>query len=218
MSNAVTAEQAREWFSSAVLADVLDTLGQRRAVLPSSLRSLDPSWKVSGRAATLSMHPVSAEPEHLYAVEMECIDALRAGDVLVVTTHGDQSSAVWGELLSTSARAHGAVGAVIDGLTRDAARILTMDFPVFAAGFSPLDSRGRIEGASYGEPIEVGACLIQPGDWIFGDIDGIVAIPAALVETVFAAARIKVQGESRVREELASGRSIRAVFGEHKIL
>ena len=57
-------------------------------------------------------------------------------------TGGDQGSALWGELLSTAARAHGAAGVVLDGLTRDASRILEMDFPVFAAGFSPLDSRG----------------------------------------------------------------------------
>jgi len=109
-----------------LLLDLL-LLGQRQAVLPSALRPLDPSWKICGRAATLSMLPVSAEPEHAYALEMECIDALQPGEILVITTHGDHGSAVWGELLSTSARAHGAVGAVIDGLTRDAARMAALE-------------------------------------------------------------------------------------------
>src|SRR6266576_1895204 len=58
---------------------------------------------------------------------------LRPGDVLVATTNGDRTSALWGELLSTASRAHGAVGVVLDGLTRDAAKILDMDFPVFAS-------------------------------------------------------------------------------------
>src|SRR4029077_9215768 len=121
-----------------------------------------------------------AEPERPYAIELACVDALKSGDVLVATTNGDQSSALWGELLSTASRAHGAVGAVIDGLTRDAARILEMDFPVFAAGFSPLDSKGRLDGIQHGQPIRIADCVIRPGDFVFADIDGIVIIPAEL--------------------------------------
>src|SRR4029077_11148475 len=114
-----------------------------------------------------------AEPERPYAIELACVDALKSGDVLVATTNGDQSSALWGELLSTAARAHGAVGAVIDGRTRDAAKIIAMDFPVFASGFSPLDSKGRLECTSYGASICLGQCQVGPGDWVFGDIDGV---------------------------------------------
>src|SRR4029077_4360843 len=126
-----------------------------------------------------------AEPERPYAIELACVDALKSGDVLVATTNGDQSSALWGELLSTASRAHGAVGAVIDGLTRDVARILAMDFPVFAAGFSPLDSKGRLDGSAFGRPIQIGTCLIRPGDWIFGDVDGVVVVPAELAAQAF---------------------------------
>src|SRR5262249_38741247 len=113
---------------SAVLADVLDSLGHGTSTLPANVRPLKPEWRIFGRAVTLSMAPVAAEPEQPYAIELECIDGLRPGDVLVATTNGDHGSALWGELLSTAARAHGAVGAVVDGLTRDAAKILGMDF------------------------------------------------------------------------------------------
>ena len=122
--------------------------------------------------------PVACEPARPYALELECIDALRPGDVLVATMNGDRGSALWGELLSTAAHAHGATGAVIDGLTRDAAKIMALDFPVFAAGFSPFDSKGRIDAVSHGRPIRVGDCVVHPGDWVFGDIDGIVVVPA----------------------------------------
>src|SRR5262249_27647197 len=128
--------------------------------------------------------------------ELECIDALKPGDVLVATTHGDLGSALWGELLSTASRAHGAVGAVIDGLTRDAAKILDMDFPVFAAGFCPLDSKGRLDGIAHGIPIRVGACLVRPDDYVFGDIDGIVVVPAELADETFRRALEKVSGEN----------------------
>jgi regulator of RNase E activity RraA len=207
-----------EILSSAVLADVLDGLGHRTSALPPDLRPLQPSWRVFGRAATLSAVPVAAEPEQPYAVELECIDELQPGDVLVATTNGDRGSALWGELLSTASRAHGAVGAVIDGLTRDAARIVAMGFPVFAAGFSPLDSKGRLDGISRGRPIRVGACIIHHGDWIFGDRDGVVVVPRELAERALPLALEKVTGEDRVRAELAKGRSVREVFAVHHIL
>jgi len=203
---------------SAVLADVLDALGHRTSALPIDIRPLKPDWKIFGRAATLSAVAVQAEPEKPYAVELACIDSLKAGDVLIATTSGDRSSALWGELLSTSARAHGARGAVIDGLTRDAAKILSMDFPVFAAGYSPLDSKGRLDAVHFGRPIQVGSCTIDPGDWIFGDIDGVVVIPAGLADPAFSRALEKVSGENRVRIELAKGRGAREVFDEFGIL
>jgi regulator of RNase E activity RraA len=203
---------------SAVLADVLDALGHRTSALPIDIRPLKPDWKIFGRAATLSAVAVQAEPEKPYAVELACIDSLKAGDVLIATTSGDRSSALWGELLSTSARAHGARGAVIDGLTRDAAKILSMDFPVFAAGFSPLDSKGRLDAVHFGRTIQVGSCTIDPGDWIFGDIDGVVVIPAGLADPAFSRALEKVSAENRVRIELAKGRGAREVFDEFGIL
>ena len=203
---------------SAVLADVLDGLGHRTSALPADIRPLKPNWRLFGRAATLSAVRVAVEPKQPYAVELECIDALKPGDVLVAAAQGDRGSALWGELLSTASRAHGAVGAVIDGLTRDAAKIMDMDFPVFAAGFSPLDSKGRLDGISHGQPIHLGQCLVRPGDIVFGDIDGIVCVPAELAEETLRRSLDKVSGENRVRQELAKGRSVREVFAEYGIL
>jgi 4-hydroxy-4-methyl-2-oxoglutarate aldolase len=203
---------------SAVLADVLDALGHRTSALPPTLRPLRPEWRLFGRAATLSAIPVVTEPADPYAVELECIDKLRPGDVLVATMNGDRGSALWGELLSTASRARGASGAIIDGLTRDAAKIMQMDFPVFAAGFSPLDSKGRIDGISHGQPIRIGECIVHPGDWVLGDMDGIVVVPAALADQAFPKALEKVRGENKVRDELLKGRSVREVFAEYGIL
>jgi regulator of RNase E activity RraA len=220
-STAISPEAAnhyRDSLTSAVLADVLDQLGHRASALPPCLRPLKSEWRLFGRAATLSAVAVATEPRHPYSVELECIDALRPGEVLVATTHGDCGSALWGELLSTAARAHGAAGAVIDGMTRDAEKIRAMDFPVFAAGFCPLDSKGRLDGFQHGQPIRVGACLVRPGDWVYGDIDGVVVVPAELAEAAFARGLEKVSGENRVRAELAKGRSVREVFDEYGIL
>jgi regulator of RNase E activity RraA len=125
---------------------------------------------------------------------------------------------LWGELLSTAARAHGAVGVVLDGLTRDAAKIMDLDFSVFAAGFSPLDSKGRLETVSHGQPIRIGDCVVRPGDLVFGDVDGVVVVPQELADEALKRALEKVSGENRVREELARGRSARDVFAEYGIL
>jgi regulator of RNase E activity RraA len=203
---------------SSVLADVLDGLGHRANSLPPNLRPLKPDWKLLGRAATLSCVTVAAEPARPYALELACIDALKPGEVLVATTNGDQKSALWGELLSTASRAHGAVGVVLDGLTRDATKIIAMDFPVFATGFSPLDSKGRLDAVSHGQPIRIGDCIVKPGDYVFGDIDGVVVIPAELADKALPRALEKVTGENKVREELAKGRSVREVFDEYGIL
>jgi 4-hydroxy-4-methyl-2-oxoglutarate aldolase len=211
-------EAALEQLSSAVLADVLDGLGHRTSALPANIRPLRPEWKVFGRATTLEGAAVTSEPLHPYAVEMECIDAMQPGQVLVATTQGHLGSALWGELLSTAARSRGAVGVVIDGLVRDAARILKMNFPVFATGYHPLDSKGRLDCVQHGKPIRIGDCVIKPGDWVFGDIDGIVVLPQELALTALAKAMEKTAGENRVRGELAKGRSLREVFAEYGIL
>jgi regulator of RNase E activity RraA len=209
---------APELLSSALLADVLDALGHRQSALPIDVRPLRPEWKLWGPAATLSAVAVDAEPARPYAVELECIDHLSAGCVLVATTNGDRGSALWGELLSTACRARGVHGVVLDGLTRDAARIMAMDYPVFAAGFCPLDSKGRLDAAAYNQPIRVGSVVVRPSDWVYGDIDGVVVVPHELAEAAITKAWEKATGENRVREELAKGRSVREVFAEYGIL
>jgi len=208
----------KDMLYSAVLADVLDALGHRTHCLPPSVRPLKPEWKLLGRAATLSCVTVASEPARPYVVELECIDALQPGDVLIATTNGDRNSSLWGELLSTACQAHGALGVVLDGLTRDATKIIAMNYPVFATGFSPLDSKGRMDAVSHGQPIRIGDCVIKQGDFIFGDIDGVVVIPAELAAQALPKALEKVQGENKVRDELARGRSVREVFDEYGIL
>ena len=208
----------RELLGSSVLADVLDALGHRDSALPATIQPLRLEWKLFGRVATLCAASASSMPDQPYAIELACIDALQPGEVLVATTQGDLDSSLWGELLSTAARARGAVGAVLDGMTRDAARIIAMDFPVFAAGFHPLDSKGRLECLHFGRPIRVGRCLVRPGDWVFGDLDGIVVVPVELAAEAFRRALEKVTGENCVRAELARGRSVREVFAEYGIL
>lgn len=97
--------------------------------------------------------------------------------VVVVSTGSSRRNAPWGELLSTAAVARGARGAIVDGLVRDVRRIQEMRFPLFAAGFKPVDSKGRARVTAYGVPVECGGVLVRPGDLIFADLDGVGARP-----------------------------------------
>jgi 4-hydroxy-4-methyl-2-oxoglutarate aldolase len=203
---------------SAVLCDVLDSIGFRHQAVSHQIRPLFPNARVIGRARTMLSKAVNHMPEKPYAMELEALDTLAEKDVVVLATGGDLSAAVWGELLSTAASAKGAVGAVIDGLTRDAAKIGKIEFPVFAKGISSYDSRGRSEVIAYDVQVDCDGVAINSGDIVFGDYDGVVVIPASAVETVIEKAEVKLHGEQIVGEEFKKGRKISEVFAEYGIL
>jgi 4-hydroxy-4-methyl-2-oxoglutarate aldolase len=126
--------------------------------------------------------------------------------------------APWGELLSTAARARGAAGCVTDGLVRDVARIRAMRFPVFHGGIGPLDTKGRAEMVEKDTVIDIAGVRVTPGDWVLGDVDGVVFIPADKAQEVFGAALDKIAAEDSTRAELEAGESLRAVYARHGVL
>lgn len=203
---------------SAVLCDVLDSIGFRHQAFSHQVRPLFPEARVVGRARTMLSRAVSHLPEKPYAMEMEALDTLVENDVVVLATSGDLSAAVWGELLSMAASAKGALGAILDGLTRDAAKIGMLKFPVFAKGISSYDSRGRSEVIAYDVQIDCDGVAVNSGDIVFGDYDGVVVIPASVVETVIEKAEVKIRGEQIVGEEFKKGRKVAEVFAEYGIL
>ena len=203
---------------SAVLCDSLDRLGHRNQGLAHTIRPLFPEARIIGAARTLLSVRQLGFPEHPYQKELEALDTVRPGDVIVFSTGNDLSAAVWGELLSTAARAKGAVGAVLDGLTRDAARIVMKTFPVFAQGISPYDSHGRSTVIAYDVPIECGGVAVNPGDVMFADFDGVIVIPKNVLEPVLDWAETKATRERIVDEEFRKGRKVVEVFAEHGIL
>ena len=171
-----------------------------------------------GRAFTFASFAID-EPEDVpYAQLLAGYAGMRPGDVIVLATNGELSSGIWGELLSTAARARGATGAVTDGLTRDVQAIEQMRFPVFSRGTSPLDSAGRQAVRSFGEPVVCGGVEVRPGDLVLGDVMGVVVIPAALGEEAVRLAEEKQRGEDVVRAELERGDDPAAVFARHGVL
>jgi regulator of RNase E activity RraA len=213
-------DDLRRSLFSAVLSDCLDAAGHRGQAMHARIRPLDDALVLCGRARTgLYMDVYDAPPgENPYELEIRLIDDLRPGEVPMFACGASGRIAPWGELLSTAARARGAAGAVMDGLTRDVRVIREMQFPVFAGGIGPLDSKGRGKVMAIDVPVEVAGVAVAPGDLVFGDADGVVVVPRAVEDAVVAAALAKVRGENATREALARGEKLADVFRRHGIL
>src|SRR3984957_3443631 len=139
---------------TAVIADSLDELGYRQQAMREDLRPLFPNTCFAGWARTVACVDMFHVPDDPYTKEIEAVDSILAGEVVVVSTAESRRNAPWGELLSTAARARGARGAVVDGLVRDVRKIEDLEFPVFARGIKPVDSKGRGTIIDYNVQIE----------------------------------------------------------------
>ena len=127
---------------TALVCDAMDKLKIPCRVMDFKIRATYPGAVVAGRALTVLQTPVYRRPDEPYKVLFEAYDHIEAGTVMVISSGGELTSGVWGELLSIAARARGAEGAVLDGLTRDIAGISAMQFPVFARGFAAREVSG----------------------------------------------------------------------------
>ena len=203
---------------AAVLSDALDAAGYREQTLQHTIRPLYPEAVVVGRAMPVLCVDVYEMPDEPYQQEIAAVDSLKQNDIFVCSTNQSTRNCIWGELLSTAARARGARGAIIEGFIRDARQIIETQFPVFTTGLSPVDSYGRGDVVAYNVPIECGGVTVNPGDIVFGDIDGVVVIPQAVEVEVIAAALAKVSGENRTRDELRAGATLREVYDKYGIL
>jgi len=203
---------------SAVVADTLDRLGIQANAMAPRIRPLYPTAKLAGFAATVHCVEVDgppAEREDWYKGELEAVDALAPGDVMVVSTC---RGCYWGELLATASRYRGARGIVVDAYTRDTLALIEMEFPTFVAGISPQDSLGRIEVDAVGVPIESGGITVHPGDLVLGDHDGVVVVPAAAAEEVLTLAEQNLAGENLVRQKLAEGMPVSEAFRTYGVI
>jgi regulator of RNase E activity RraA len=214
-------EHIVEKLYTAVLSDVLDGLGHTEQAMRPFVRPLDESKVLFGRARTgLYMPRYHVQEGHNpYEIEIALVDDLQPGDVAVFACNGPtERIAPWGELLSTASRVRGAAGCVTDGLVRDVRQIRALGFPVFHGGIGPLDSKGRGEMMAMDVPVICGGVKVEPGDLVFGDVDGVVVIPSAIADETLRRAFEKVEGEDKTREALESGKSLKEVFETFGIL
>lgn len=204
-----------------LISDVLDDeLGVRNSLyfMDYGIRPLYFDATVTGRAATALAIPVFEEPENPYQGEIQFIDNLKSGEVAVQTQSGAMNAGLWGALLSTGAKNRGARGAVVDGLCRDIKDIIKMKFPVFIRGVAPGDSKGRIAIIDRDVPIKCGGVLVNPGDVIFGDNDGVVVIPQDLAVDIVRLAEEKYEKEKKFIEGLHKGATMAEMFEKYRVL
>jgi 4-hydroxy-4-methyl-2-oxoglutarate aldolase len=124
------------------------------------------------------------------------------GDIIVIDAGGRTEIATWGETYSTQARARGVAGLLINGALRDSARVRRSGFPVLCRAVSPVASRWDLATAAIGEAVTIGGVLINPGDIVYGDDDGVLIIPRAEAPAVFDRALTIVRSEEQIRATL----------------
>ncbi|MFH1569919.1 MAG: Rid family hydrolase, partial [Gemmatimonadota bacterium] len=190
--------------SPAVVCDVLDRHGYRHQAMSSQVRPLWPEAETAGVVQTVHCRPVDGPPPQgeEYRLLFQTLDALQPGQVLVADR---VDSCFWGELMSEAALRRGCRGVVVDGYCRDTRGVVALGFPAFVRGVDCRDFLGRAEVQAAGVPIECAGVRVAPGDYLIGDIDGVVVIPRDLAATVIPEAHEKVQGESLVRARLREG-------------
>jgi 4-hydroxy-4-methyl-2-oxoglutarate aldolase len=212
----------REHLYVPVVCDILDSLNHRQQAMHQRLRPLLPDRHhcgFVGRARTFRWmetdYVVADDP---YGLEIEAMDSLRPGDVAVHSTDPGGTNAPWGELMSTIAKRNGCAGCVCDSQIRDCNRIIDLDFPVYYAGIRPLDSQGRGRVMAYDVPIRCGEVLVNPGELVFADFDGIVVIPRDVEDEVLHLAAEKAGKETDSRRAILAGKTLREVFDRYQVL
>jgi RraA family protein len=196
---------AKEWierFAELPVANLSDVMSRMTAG-GAPLRPYYTGGRMVGPAITVKARPGDNLMVH------KALDIAEPGDIVVVDAGGDLSNAIIGELMVAHAEQRGLGGIVIFGAIRDSAEILAGSFPVFAAG---VTHRGPYKDGP-GEvnvPIAINGMVINPGDLVCGDADGVLSVPSELLEEVFVAASKKHAAETKQMENIKLGKNDRA--------
>lgn len=183
-----------EAFSSIPTAIISDNLNRMVAAGP-TVRPMHRGGSLAGTALTVKTRPGDNLMIHKAA------DMVRPGDVIVVDAGGDLTNALIGELIISHARSRGCVGFVVNGAVRDMDVISANDFPVYGAGVS---HRGPYKDGP-GEvniPISLDGMIIEPGDIVIGDLDGVVCIPKADATRVLELSRAQEEKERGIQQAI----------------
>jgi regulator of RNase E activity RraA len=215
----------RELFTC-VVGDVMDKMNLQHQFLPPQIQPLRQDMVVIGRALPVLAVDVfveriegTANPlmNKSFGLMLEALDDLRTNEIYV-NTGSSPRSALWGEMMSTRARKLGSRGAVLNGYVRDTRAILNMSFPTFGFGSYGQDSAPRYKVVDFRVPVEIGAVRVRPGDLVFGDIDGVLVVPAEAETDVFTGAIEKARGEKLVRKAIEGGSTSVDAFSKYGIM
>lgn len=191
----------------ALPAATLHEAGGRIGVLPSSIKPVAPAFRVCGPAVTVQ----SPGGDNLWL--HRALYVAEPGDVLVVHVSGAHDFGYWGEIMSAAAQARQLGGLVIDGCVRDGAVLADFGFPVFARGLS-IRGTGKDFGARgwINHPVLFDDLVVQPGDLVVGDTDGVVALPRARAAELVQAAQAREAKEAGVVQRIRAGERTLEVY------
>lgn len=209
---------ARRKLFTCLVGDVMDQLGLFHQFLPPAIRPLRQDMVLIGRAMpVVSEDVLEGNPEKSFGLMLHALDDLRLGEIYL-NTGPSPRNALWGELMSTRAMKLGAAGAVLNGYIRDTKAVLNLNFPTFCWGSYGQDSAPRYKVVDFRISIEIGKVRINPSDVLFGDIDGVLAVPKKVEHEVFSKALEKARGEKLVKKALDEGASAVAAFEKYGIM
>jgi 4-hydroxy-4-methyl-2-oxoglutarate aldolase len=199
-----------------VVGDVLDRLGFYHQFLPQAVQPMREDMVVVGRAMPVLLESVTGPQPDMFLQLTRSLDQMKAGEVYVTTEALDCAS--WGEIMTAAAKARGALGAVLNGFHRDTPQVLEQNWPVFSRGRYAQDAGVRSAVVDYRCPIYIGEVRVDPGDLIFGDLDGVLVVPQSVEAEVIESALQKARSEKLVRAEIEGGATTAGVFEKYGIL
>ncbi|MDE1992706.1 MAG: dimethylmenaquinone methyltransferase [Rhizobiaceae bacterium] len=217
------AERFKKLYTAAVY-DIMDEMGLPNQCMDLGIRALDRSMRIAGPAFTVKVSADVRTDEEYDLEEVKTFTFFRKmypGCVVLIAAAGERHSGHWGELMSTGSKSRGATGIVVDGGIRDGNILINMeDWPVFTRYLSPIESRKRTRISGIEVPIAVTGTLtaqirVDPGDWLFGDMDGVVVIPADKVDAVLQRAEEMITIENRSRNEIRAGGDVADVYAKY---
>jgi len=204
--------------SSSTLADAVDEVVGRRGYMSFDMRPLGRTRRMAGRAKTVLYGPL-AENSKEKAIGPQfgvaLIDESGPGDVMVAVT-GDLNITGLGGLMATAASERGMEGVVVDGAIRDLDQIETLGLPVFSRSTSPSTMVGRYTSLARDIPVACGGVTVYPGDYIVGDRDGVVSIPAGHIREVLRRAQELEKTEQKMIPMIRKVKSLQKVLDVFK--
>jgi len=190
--------------------DVMRELTILDQALPCTIMPLKLEMKSCGIAFTIRSNP-DPTVEGEMDLRANMLDAMPKGCIVVWDAGDETEASHWGEVMTASAIARGARGVVINGGLRDTMQVLEQKFPVFYRYRTSNGSLGRTKITSFGKPLRIGKTYIKPGDFIFGDIDGVIVIPRNIAEKVLIRAEEIKKGEKEIRSWVKEGFSAKGI-------